>query len=216
MECRLFAVMIALLATVPGCGNESAPESVRREGPAPLSGDGGAPCVLVGYYSRTGQTEKMAAAVAEGARRVDGVTVSVKRVSEITKDDLEAADGLVLGAPTYYANVPGPMMAVIADWPWKMKVDFTNRVGGAFATGGEAAGGQEHVVLSLVRFMLNNRMIVVGPLHETPTARFGAMGASAVTGRSDPGLSDHELAQARKLGDRVASITKRLHGQGRK
>ena len=74
-------------------------------------------------------------------------------------------------------------------------------------------GGQEHVVLSLLRFMLNNRMIVVGPLHETRTARFGAMGATAVTGRSDPGLNDGELENARKLGNRVATITKRLHGR---
>jgi NAD(P)H dehydrogenase (quinone) len=213
MDCRLFGLLLVALAPFLGCENRSASESSRNEARAPAPSGEGLPNVLVAYYSRTGNTEKFATAVADGARGVAGVTAATKRVSDITREDLEEADGLVLGAPTYYANVPGEMMSVIADWSWKMKVDFTNRVGGAFATGGEPAGGQGHVVLSLVRFMLNNRMIVVGPLHETPTARFGAMGATAVTGRSDPGVDDQELENARKLGNRVASITKRLHGR---
>jgi NAD(P)H dehydrogenase (quinone) len=210
---RLFTVLLVVLATSVGCENEPASGSAARDAGPPSGDRTGAPHVLVGYYSRTGHTEKMAAAVADGVRSVAGVTMSVKPVAEITREDLEKADGLVLGAPTYYANVPGEMMTVIESWPWKMKVDFTNRVGGAFATGGESTGGQEHVVLSLLRFMLNNRMIVVGPLHETPTARFGAMGATAVTGRSDPGVGDREQAHARKLGHRVATITRRLHGR---
>jgi len=213
MGCRLFKVLLVILATSMGCGNERASESARRDAGPPSGDRTGAPHVLVGYYSRTGHTKKMADAVAEGVRSVAGVTLALKPVAEITREDLEQADGLVLGAPTYYANVPGEMMTVIANWPWKMKVDFTNCVGGAFATGGEPTGGQEHVVLSLLRFMLNNRMIVVGPLHETQTARFGAMGATAVTGPSDRGVSDHEQENARKLGNRVATITQRLHGR---
>jgi multimeric flavodoxin WrbA len=46
-----------------------------------------------------------------------------------------------------------------------MKVDFTDKAGGAFATAGGQEGGQQHVVVSLLLFMLHNRMVVAGPLY---------------------------------------------------
>ena len=57
------------------------------------------------------------------------------------------------------------MKVAIDDWSWKMKVDFTDKVGEAFSTGGGQAGGKEHVVESLLLFMLSNRMVIAGPLY---------------------------------------------------
>ena len=71
------------------------------------------------YYSLTGNTEQMARGVAQGIGRVPGVTAVVKKVDEVTKPDLETADGIILGSPTYYANVPGKMKVVINDCPGK-------------------------------------------------------------------------------------------------
>ena len=88
------------------------------------------------------------------------------RSDEVTKEELQAADGLILGSPAYFANIAGAMKAVIDEWNWKMKVDFTDKVGGAFATGGGQTGGKEHVVVSLLLFMINNRMVVAGPLYQ--------------------------------------------------
>ena len=85
--------------------------------------------VLVAYHSRRGTTETMARGVAEGARRAGGVEVLLKRVEDVTKADLQSARGIILGSPTYYANIPGAMKTVIDDWSWKMKVDFTDKVG---------------------------------------------------------------------------------------
>lgn len=217
MAGRALPVLLVALAFILGCTEESPQDDASQVAPAPAAAapalkDDGTPHVLVGYYSRTGNTKQLAEAVGEGVKRVEGVTVTVRAVAEITSEELDRADGLVLGAPTYYANVPGDMLTVICNWPWKMKVDFTDKVGAAFATGGEATGGEEHAVLSLIRFMFNNRMILVGPLHDRGAARFGAMGTWAVTGRSDPGVGDRETEDARKLGERVATITKRLHG----
>ncbi len=90
----------------------------------------------------------MARGVVEGTNRVPGVVTTLKKVSEVSKEDLDAADGIILGCPTYFANVPGEMKTTIDDWNWKMKVDFTDKVGGAFATAGGQVGGQEHVVVS--------------------------------------------------------------------
>ena len=46
------------------------------------------PCVLVAYYSETGNTEEMARAVAAGAAKTPGVNVVVRRVTNVKKPDL--------------------------------------------------------------------------------------------------------------------------------
>jgi NAD(P)H dehydrogenase (quinone) len=171
--------------------------------------------VLVVYHSRRGSTETMAAAVAEGVQRVPGVSVTVKRVQDTTKEDLQAADSLVLGSPTYFADMAGEMKVIIDDWNWKWKVDFTDKVGGAFATGGGQTGGKEHTVISLLLFMLNNRMVVAGPLYQDADGEdiWGEIGASAMTGPLDPGIGDGETDAARRLGERVARLAKKLKGR---
>ncbi len=209
----LVAGLFVVLAGLTGCSDSnSSDEDTTKpvKPPAPAASGDGSPHVLIGYYSLSGRTKQLAAAVAEGVARVPGVTVTVKKVADITREDLDQADGLVLGCPTHYANLPGQMKVIIDNWSWKWKIDFTNKVGGAFATGGETTGGKEHVVISLLLYMLNNRMILVGPLYEKQTAQFGAMGATAVTGGPDPGVGKHEREDGRKLGARVAAITKQL------
>ena len=167
--------------------------------------------ILVVYYSRTGNTEQMARGVIEGAKRVPGVVTKLRNANEASKEDLEATDGIILGRPTYFANIPGEMKAIMDNWNWKWKVDFTDKVGGAFTTAGGQVGGQGHVVVSLLLFMLNNRMIVAGPLYrnEVSGSIWGESGAAAITGPLDPGVSDKELDGARRLGERIARITKK-------
>lgn len=168
--------------------------------------------VLVVYHSRRGNTEKMAAAVVEGVQRVAGVSAALKRVQDTTKEDLQAADGLVLGSPTYFAGVAGEMKVLMDDWNWKWKVDFTDKVGGAFATGGGQTAGKEQTVVSLLLFMLNNRMVVAGPLYQDAEGEdiWGEIGASAMTGPLDPGVGAGELDAGRRLGERVACLAKKL------
>ena len=189
----------------------SAPISLADE-VAPPNRNDAAPRILIAYYSLTGNTEKMARGVAEGIGRVPGVTTVVKKVDEVTKQDLEAADGIILGSPTYFANIPGKMKVVIDDWSWRMKVDFTDKIGGAFSTGGGQVGGKEHVVTSLLLFMLSNRMVVAGPLYqnEKTGSVWGEPGSSAMTGPLDLGVSEQELDSARRLGERIAGLVKKL------
>jgi NAD(P)H dehydrogenase (quinone) len=168
--------------------------------------------VLVAYDSLTGNTEKMGRGVVEGVKRIPGVAVSLKKVEEVAKEDLESADGIILGCPTYYGTIPGKMKVVIDDWSWKLKVDFTDKAGGAFSTGGGQAGGKEFVILSLVMFVLNNRMVVAGPLYrkDKTGSVWGEVGAAAMTGPLDPGVSESELDSARRLGERVARLAAKL------
>lgn len=168
--------------------------------------------VLVAYYSLHGNTERFAQGVADGAKQVPGTVVALKRVEDVSKEDLQAADAIALGAATYFAGIPGKMKTAMDDWNWKWKVDFTDKVGGAFSTGGGQTGGKEFVVVSLLMFMINNRMVVAGPLYQDAEGEdiWGEAGASAMTGPLDPGVSEEELDAARLLGQRLATLAKKF------
>ena len=207
---RTLAWAFLWMAVLPSQGqNQTKPELAELAKPGSLS-------VLVAYYSLTGNTEKMAQGVVEGVQRIPGVAVTLKQVDEIGQADLEDAEAIILGCPTYYGSLPGRMKMVIDDWSWKMKVDFTDKVGGAFSTGGGQVGGKEFVVMSLIMFMLNNRMVVAGPLYQNPQTGsvWAELGAAAMTGPLDPGVGEGELDSARRLGERVARLTQKLHRNG--
>lgn len=180
--------------------NPASHEIARHGNPAPRD-----PVhVLIVYYSMTGNTEKMAHAVAEGVQSVPGGMPTVMRSDAVTADDLRGADALVLGSPTYWGNIAGPMKAFIDDWSFKYKVPLVDKVGGAFASGGGETGGKEHVVSSLDLAMLNGGMILVGPIE-------GGLGAAGVTGVSP--VDSAALVACRALGRHVADVALRVGGR---
>ncbi len=169
--------------------------------------------VLVAYHSLTGHTEKMAQAVVEGAGSVPGTVVELRRVGEVTAQQLFAADALVVGSPVYWSNMAGEVKIFFDNWQFKFGVfpefKMRNKVGAAFATGGQISSGKEVTMLTILAAMLGNQMIVV--------SGGGAFGASATTEGDSPGISEQELAEARELGRRVAEVTwlvKRGQAQG--
>jgi flavorubredoxin len=64
--------------------------------------------ILVVYDSRTGNTEAAANAVAEGVRKM-GASVEVKKVGDVTEDDLKAAKGIALGSYCIHDDYSGGM-----------------------------------------------------------------------------------------------------------
>jgi NAD(P)H dehydrogenase (quinone) len=159
--------------------------------------------VLVAYYSMTGNTEKMARGVAEGAESVKGAVVLLKRVEQVTAEDLFGTDALVVGSPVYWSNMAGPVKTFFDNWQLKFGVypefKMRNKVGAAFATGGQVSSGKEVAMLTMLAAMLGNHMIVV--------SGGGAFGASATTEGNSPGIDDQEMADAKALGQRVAEVT---------
>lgn len=158
--------------------------------------------VLVTYHSLSGNTEKMARAVAEGAQSVPGARVALKRVGEVTGNDLFTSDAIIVGSPVYWSNMSGEVKTFFDNWQLKFGIfpefKMRNKVGAAFATGGQASGGKEVTMLTILAAMLGNQMIVV--------SGGGAFGASATTEGDSPGIDDKELATARDLGKRVAEV----------
>jgi multimeric flavodoxin WrbA len=63
--------------------------------------------ILVVYHSQTGNTARMASAVAAGARSIDNTQVILKRAGEASLEDLLNADGLAIGTPENFGYMSG-------------------------------------------------------------------------------------------------------------
>ena len=63
--------------------------------------------ILIIYHSQTGNTRRMAEAVAVGAASIENATVLLRHASEATIEDLFQSDGLVIGSPEYFGYMAG-------------------------------------------------------------------------------------------------------------
>ena len=96
--------------------------------------------ILIVYHSETGNTETMAAAVREGAASVAGAAVVLRKVADVSDDDIRAADGIVLGTPVQWANLSAAakrFLDRVADVLGKAgKTYGEGRTAGVFCTAG--------------------------------------------------------------------------------
>ena len=158
--------------------------------------------VLVAYHSLSGNTETMAQSVVDGAEAVPGTRVLLHGVEEVTEKVLFGSDALIVGSPVYWSNMSGEVKTFFDRWQFEFGVfpefKMRNKVGAAFATGGQVSSGKEVTMLTILAAMLGNQMIVVSD--------GGAFGASATTEGESPGINDTEKAEAWSLGKRVAEV----------
>lgn len=154
--------------------------------------------ILVVYDSETGNTEKMAFAVAEGAKQVSGVSVAVKRAEQTKLEDLLSADGIVMGSPTYYGQMSAKLKALI-DESVEIHEKLEGKVGAAFTSAGGTATGAETTLLSILEAMLIHGMIIQG---RSDDKYYGAAALESP--------DDEELKFCRELGKRTASLVLKL------
>ncbi|MGO3056667.1 NAD(P)H:quinone oxidoreductase [Halomonas sp. AOP43-A1-21] len=196
--------------------------------------------VLVLYYSMYGHVDTLAKAVAEGAKQVSGVEVSVKRVPETmpeeafknaggkqdydtpeaTPQELADYDAIIFGTPTRFGNMTGQMRT------------FLDQTGGLWASGalrGKVAsvftstgtgGGEEMTVTSTWTTLAHHGMVIV-PIGYGIEEQFdisevsggnpyGAATLAGSDGSRQP--SERELKLARFQGEHVAKIAAKLAG----
>ena len=158
--------------------------------------------VLVAYHSLSGNTHTMAQSVVAGAEAVPGTRVLLRTVEEVTADLLFGSDAVVVGSPVYWSNMSGEVKSFFDRWQFEFGVfpefKMRNKIGAAFATGGQVSSGKELTMLTILAAMLGNQMIIVSD--------GGAFGASATTEGDSPGIDEKEKAEARALGKRVAEV----------
>lgn len=155
--------------------------------------------VLVLYYSKGGNTKKLAEAVAEGVRN-EGADVALKSTDEVAKDDFLDSDGVIAGSPVYFGVMAAQLKKIFDDFVG-VRRKMEDKVGAAFATGGHNTGGKETTIFSILQCMMIYGMAVVGD----PMSASGHYGVASVGAPDEAVMED-----ARKLGARVASLCKRL------
>jgi NAD(P)H dehydrogenase (quinone) len=198
------------------------------------------PKILVLYYSTYGHVERMAEAVAEGAREA-GAEVAVKRVQELMPEEVARAagaklnqpaplaspleldqyDAIIIGTPTRY----GRMAAQMAQF-WDQtgglwaRGALIGKVGAAFTSTASQHGGQETTLMAVHTMLLHHGMVVVGlPYSASGLTRLDEVtggtpyGASTIAGgKGERQPSANELELARFQGSHVAGLTARLVG----
>jgi NAD(P)H dehydrogenase (quinone) len=195
--------------------------------------------VLVLYFSAYGHVERMAQAVAEGARSVSGTEVALKRVPDLvpeevarksgmkvdqkaplaTVEELADYDAIIFGTPTRFGNMAAQMRNFLdhTGGLW-MKGALVGKVGSVFASTGTQHGGQETTITSFHSTLLHQGMIIVG----LPYSFAGLLRMDEITGGGPYGAttlakadgsrrpSENELEGARFQGRHVAEIAARL------
>ena len=152
--------------------------------------------VLVVYYSRSGNTKKMAELVAQGARDA-GAAVDLKSVKEVGADDLLKYDGIVAGSPTYYGLMSCEMKEMF-DKSVKHHGKLDGKVGGAFSSAANIGGGNETTILAILQAMLIHGMIVQG---DPEGDHYGPVAIQAPDARAK--------ANCIRFAKRLASLVKR-------
>ncbi len=192
--------------------------------------------ILVLYYSPGGTTAEMANIIARGVEEIDGMQARVRTVPAVSpdteqsapsipdsgplyasNDDLIECDGLILGCPTHFGNMPAAMKHFIdgtsALW---MGGKLAGKPAAVFSASTSMHGGQESTLLTMMLPLLHHGMLIVG-LPYTETALFDTKTGGSpygVTRLTDDleatPLSDDEHTLCLAIGKRVASTAKKL------
>ncbi len=158
--------------------------------------------ILVLYYSKGGNTRKLAEAIASGVEQVEGVKAVLKKTDEVTKDDFLNCDGVIAGSPVYFGVMAAELKKVFDDFVGVRK-RMEGKVGAAFTTAGDLTGGKETTMFSIIQALLIYGMVIVGD----PMSATGHYGVACV------GAPDEKAKEnGAKLGKRVAEIAKKLRG----
>ncbi|MBS7636730.1 flavodoxin domain-containing protein [Candidatus Bathyarchaeota archaeon] len=142
--------------------------------------------VLVVYDSRTGNTEKLAQAVANGARRVSGVDVTLKKARDITPEDLTSADAYAFGSPSHFSIMSGEILTMFTNI-YAHRHALAGKPACVFTTG---SGGQVTALENIERILG-----AFNPKWIKPSI--------AVEGAP----KQKDLEQAEKLGEKLAKAT---------
>ncbi|UCE35997.1 MAG: NAD(P)H-dependent oxidoreductase [Thermoplasmata archaeon] len=155
--------------------------------------------ILVCYYSRSGNTKSMAEFIAQGAQR-EGAEVDLKEVEKVGADELLGYDGIIFGSPTYYGTCAAPIKELI-DESVKLHGELNGKVGGAFSSSANVAGGNETTIINILQMLMIHGMIVKG---DPRGSHYGPVSV---------GIPDENvIEECKAYGRNIASLTKKLFG----
>lgn len=182
--------------------------------------------IAIVYHSGYGHTQGQAEAVAQGARSVTGSAVALIPVAdaEVRAAELDAADAIVFGAPTYMGSASAPFKGFM-DWSSKawFGQKWKDKLAAGFTNSGSHSGDKLNTLVQMFIFAMQHGMIWVGlglmpgnnsskgsPEDLNRIGGFaGAMAQSNVDVGPDVAPPQSDRLTAEHLGRRVAEMTAR-------
>jgi len=181
--------------------------------------------IAVVYHSGYGHTRAVAEAVAEGVQAVSGAKVKLIQVGEAEahEPELDAADAIIFGSPTYMGGVSADF-AKFKDWTsrkWMARA-WQDKLAAGFTVSASWGGDKQNTLYQLLTLAQQHGMVWVGlglapgnnhskgsvdDLNRTG-ASLGVM-AQANADQGNEGIGQSEFATARALGKRVAEAALR-------
>jgi len=190
--------------------------------------------IMVVYYSMYGHVHRMAEAVFEGAREIDGADVDMRRVPETLPkevldkmgaieaqkafshipicnvDELPGADAIIFGTPTRFGNMCGQMRQFLdATGQLWSKGALVGKIGSVFVSSATQHGGQESTILSFHITLLHQGFIIVG----LPYSFQGQMRIDEITGGSPYGASTIAGGQGERMPSENELAAARFQGK---
>jgi len=155
-----------------------------------MSTDHHIPYILVLYYSRFGNTKKMADIIARGINSINNMTAIIRTVPSlyatnedgkttstvpdtgapfVTLDDLINCRGLALGSPTRFGNMAAPLKYFLDQTSglW-LNGNLINKPACVFTSTASLHGGQETTLLSMMLPLIHHGMIILGLPYSEP------------------------------------------------
>lgn len=184
--------------------------------------------VAVVYHSGYGHTAEVAKAVARGAAGIAGINAQLISVTEIDKhwQDLDAADAIIFGTPTYMGGVSAPFKAFMdaSSKVW-MAQGWKDKIAAGFTHSASQGGDKFNTVTQLFTLAMQHGMIWTGlgllPGNNSSKGsvndlnRLGSSTGSLTQSNADQGseaIPASDLKTAEHLGRRVALITLQFAG----
>ncbi|MDO5640681.1 MAG: flavodoxin family protein [Neisseria sp.] len=188
--------------------------------------------VAIVYHSGKGHTKHQAEYVKKGVESVAGTNVLFLEVEEAAArlDDLDKADAIVFGCPTYMGNVSAGMKAfqeaAVSRW---FSRAWQDKIAGAFTNSACLGGDKDTTIIGLMVNAMQQGMIYVslglapqpnepeafgrieGPSPNAVNRLDGTAGALASSMMVEPeNMAKGDLETARLYGERIATITARF------
>ncbi len=153
---------------------------------------------IVVYYSRSGNTKEMAEIIARAMNEAD-LPTDCKSVDKVKAEDLLTFDAIVVGSPTYYGSMAGPIKELFDD-AVSFHGQLDAKVGAAFSSAANIGGGNETTIMGIIEAMLIAGMVIHG---DPQGDHYGPVSI---------GKPDRRVRkQCIRRGQRIAELTKKLH-----
>ncbi|MCM8797775.1 MAG: NAD(P)H-dependent oxidoreductase, partial [Candidatus Omnitrophica bacterium] len=141
----------------------------------------------------------MAERIVEGIE-AGGVEAKLKDVKEVVVDELLEYDAIIIGSPTYYGAMSAEIKKLLDD-SVKLHGKLDGRIGAAFSSSVNVAGGNETTILNILNAMLIHGMIIYG---DPQGDHYGPVALGSMDSRV--------IKECLRLGERIAGLTKKLRG----